>query len=154
MGAVYEHPKKVLTGFCFQIESAVRNIPRGQGADVALKAITAAFGVLSLNVYFGGVDVLKRKVCIAGPHRPNESSASGRRIMLLFSKSPITSSPRIVSILFLLSSRLNFFRSNVCRCASARADIDVMSAEQFNREGILERLLPIVISAPIVVYGQ
>ena len=105
----------------------MRNIPRGQGADVALNAIIAAFGMFSLNVYFGGVAVLKRKVCIAGPHRPNESRASGRRIMLLLSKSPITSSLCIVSILFLLSSRLNFFRSNVCKCASGRADMDVIN---------------------------
>jgi hypothetical protein len=67
-----------------------------------------AFGTLVLNLYFGGVAVLKRKLCIIGPHRPCGSSASGRRIILLLSKSPMTSSPSIVSVelLFLfLSSR-------------------------------------------------
>ena len=70
----------------------------------------------------------------------------------------MTSSPNIVSAessFLFLSSRLNFFRSNVCRCASARADMDVnTSAERFKLEGIFERLLPIVMSAPIVVYGH
>jgi len=122
---------------------------------VALKAMIEALGTLGLNLYFGGVAVLNRRLCIIGPHRPCGSSARGRRIILLLSKSPMTSSPSIVSIVLsflFLSSRLNFFRSNVCKCASARADMDVItSAERFNLEGIFERLLPIVMSAPIVV---
>ena len=130
-------------------------IPRGQGAVVALKAMMDALGTFVLNLYFGGVDVLNRKFCIASPNLPNESSAKGSRIILLLSRSPMTSSPTIVSTLLFvlfLSSRLNFFRLNVCKCASARADIDVItSAERFNLEGILERQLPIVMSAPIVV---
>ena len=43
------------------------SIPRGQGAVVALNAMIDAFGTLSLNLYFGGVAVLKRKCALKVP---------------------------------------------------------------------------------------
>jgi hypothetical protein len=98
--------------------------------------------------------VWNRKFCIVNPQRPKESSARGSRIMLLLTRSSITSSPIIDSAVCVLtlSARLNFFRSKVCKCLSARADIDVItSAERLNLEGNLERQLPIVMSAPMVV---
>ena len=45
-------------------------MPSGQGGVVALNAMIDAFGKFSLNLYFGGVVVLKRKLCIAGPNLP------------------------------------------------------------------------------------
>ena len=36
VGAVYENPKNVRVRLCFQIESAVRRMPRGHGWLVAL----------------------------------------------------------------------------------------------------------------------
>ena len=66
------------------------------------------------------------------------------------------SSPRIDSdgsTLLYLFLRRNFFRSSSRRCESAWADMMVTSSCEFDgRNGLL--LLPIVMSAPIVVYGH
>ena len=97
-----------------------------------------------------------RKLFIIGPNRPCESSVKGSRIMLLLRRSPMLSSPRIVSdgsTLLYLFLRRNFFRSSSRRCESAWANIVVTSSGEFDgRNGLL--LLPIVMSAPIVAYGH
>ena len=76
-----------------------------------------------------------RKLFIIGPNRPCESSVKGSRIMLLLRRSPMLSSPRIVSdgsTLLYLFLRRNFFRSSSRRCESAWADIVVTSSGEFD----------------------
>lgn len=155
VGAVYEYPKNVRVGLVFHIESAIRRIPRGHGWFVALYAMVVACGLfLKRN---GGVFIVLCKKCrMIGPNRPNESIAKGSKIMLLASRSPMTSSPMIVvgevSSSSVLSLRVNFLCSSVCRCESARAVTEVTSTDF--EEGIFAHEFPMVMSMPIVVYGQ
>ncbi len=103
-----------------------------------------------------GVELGIKKLLNIGPSRPCGSSTKGRSIMLLLRRSPMDSSPKIDSegsVLLCLFLRRNFFRSNSRRCESAWAVIVFTSnCELVERNGLL--LLPIVISAPIVVYGH
>ena len=111
---------------------------------------------LFLNRNVGVFIVLCKKCRMIGPNRPNESSAKGSKIMLLASRSPMTSSPMIVvgDVLSssVLSLRVNFLCSSVCRCEWARAVTEVTSTDV--EEGIFAHEVPMVMSMPIVVYGQ
>ena len=97
-----------------------------------------------------------RKLRSIGPSRPCGSMTKGRSIMLFLMRSPILCSPRMDSEgsdLLCLFLRRNFFRSNSRRCESAWAVIEFTSNGELV-EGSGLQLLPIVMSAPIVVYGQ
>ncbi len=97
-----------------------------------------------------------KKLRKIGPSRPCGSTTKGRSIMFFLMRSPMVCSPRMDSegsVLLCLFLRRNFFRSNSRRCESAWADIEFTSNGELV-EGNGLQLLPIVMSAPIVVYGQ
>ncbi len=68
VSAVYENPKKVLFLFSFQFASAVRNIPKGHGVEVARWNIIAALFLLLWKVYCIDDLLPWRNVVVIGPH--------------------------------------------------------------------------------------
>ncbi len=79
--------------FNFQLASAVRRIPSGQGGVVALRNIVAAFGLLGGKLYIVVVSLPVRKVLVIGPHLPRGFMAKGSGILSVSSNSYITFSP-------------------------------------------------------------
>ena len=85
------------------------------------------------NLNDGVVLVLLRNWSIIGPHCLYESMVNGSKIMLFVRRSPITLSPMIVigddSSSSVLSLRVNFLCSKLCRCELARAVTYVTSTD-------------------------
>ena len=95
VGAVNKLPKKAPLRFDAHELSACGRIPVGLGADVIRRSISVALGREGGNEGSERGGVPKRKVRASGPRRPNGSIANGRRVMFRYSRSPITSSPRM-----------------------------------------------------------
>ena len=133
------------------------SIARGQGYEVDLENINRAFWQSPRKVYCNGCRDPIRKLLAMGPHRPCGSIANGSKIMFCCRRSPMTSSPIIVefgSLGFCRVFRLYFLHSNFLICLSAKAVMEGIAISEKSSEGSLPALYVIVMSAPIVEYGQ
>ncbi len=142
VGAVYENPKKFRFLFCFQFASAVRNIPHGRGVDVARWNIVAALFLLFWKVYCIDDLLPCKNVVVIGPQRPSGSIAKGSRIICLSSNSFMTSSPFTMccNVERCLLQGINFFRSNLCKCWSAKAVRAGIALSEISKEEFCELL--------------
>ncbi len=138
VGEVYECPKKCLFLVSDQMLFAWGKIPVELGKVVIHWYISVAWGRDKGKVRGALGGVPKRKVRSRGPRWPNGSIVKGISVMLLFTKSPRTPSPRmddpvVGSHLFL---QLSCHFSKTCRCISVLADkIWRTSGESRSKEG-------------------
>jgi hypothetical protein len=90
-----------------------------------------------------------------GPHLPCGSITKGKSTILALINSPMTTSPTIMlASLSCILPLIYFLRLNFWRCLLAVAVSEEITLSRRSNEEAVGRLCAMVMSAPIVVYGQ
>jgi hypothetical protein len=90
-----------------------------------------------------------------GPHLLCGSIAKGKSTILVLINSPMTTSPLIMlALLSCLLQCMYFLHSNFWRCLSAVVVSEEITLSRRSNKGAVGGLCVMVMSAPIVVYGQ
>ncbi len=98
---------------------------------------------------------MERKCWRMGPHLPCGSITKGKSTILASINSPMAMSPSIMlASLSCLLQRMHFLRSNFERCLSAVTVSEEITLSRRSNKEAVGGLCAMVLSAPIVVYGQ